>query len=166
LFSNNCIGAVFNDNTKIIGNPQFSQIQYISSRKNGEQISVYGISEFPQELYKKVMLLHLFKKQFMYDEKGAYECSDGLRAYLKKWLITPHAMIFRISNKVIQICFRDGTELLLSSQSKHLTYVDKQKNMCSHQLSSALETGNKELIKRLKYSKEVLVKMLKNDDKE
>lgn len=166
LFSNSCIGAVFNDSTKIISNPQFSQIQYISSGKNGEQISVYGISEFPQELYKKVMLLHLFKKQFMYDEKGAHECSDGLRAYLKKWLITPHAMIFRISNKVIQICFRDGTELLLSSESKHLTYVDKQKNMCSHHLSSALETGNKELIKRLKYSKEVLVKMLKNDDKD
>ena len=163
--SNNNIGAFFNDNTKIINDPSGKYLQYISTCKSGEQVNNYTIHEFPQELHKKVMLLHLFKKHLMFDENPDAELEKPM-TYLKKWLSTPHAMIFRISNKIIQICFKDNTELFLSSESKHVTYVDKKGSISSYKLSEAMECGSKEMTKRLKYSREILVKMLKDNDRD
>ena len=163
LFSNNCIGAVFNDNTKIIADPQFTFFQYISNIKTGEKVSYFKIGEYPSELFKKVMIVQLFKKQLVFEEKEGNEVKKPF-TYLKKWLITPHAFIFRISNKIIQICFRDSTELILCSETKHVTYVNKEKHTCSYNLMDAMDCGCKEMTKRLKYSREVLMKMLKTDN--
>ena len=74
-------------------------------------------------------------------------------------------MLFRLSNKVIQVCFNDGTELLFSSQSKNVTYITKTSEIISYPLSTAIDLGNKEMVKRIKYSKELLVTMLKGADK-
>ena len=163
--SNNNVGAYFNDNTKIINDTSGKFVQYISTSKTGESVSNFIIEEFPPDLHKKVMLLHLFKKQFQFDGKNEGETERPL-TYLKKWVLTPHAIIFRISNKIIQICFRDSTDLVLSSESKHVTYIDKKKNVNSYKLNEAMECGNKEMTKRLKYSKEILIKMLKESDKD
>ena len=165
MMSNNNVGAYFNDNTKIINDSSGKFLQYISTGKTGEIVSNFTIDEFPPEIHKKVMLLHLFKKQFLFDPKNEAEMERPL-TYLKKWVLTPHAIIFRISNKIIQICFRDSTELVLSSESKHVTYIDKKKNINSYKLNEAMECGNKEMTKRLKYSKEILIKMLKEGDKD
>jgi polo-like kinase 1 len=33
--------------------------------------------------------------------------------YVKKWLRTKHAILFRLSNKLVQVAFSDKTEILL-----------------------------------------------------
>ena len=45
--------------------------------------------------------------------------------YVKKWMKTKHAIMFRLSNKVVQVTFTDKTEILLSSENKLVTYVNK-----------------------------------------
>jgi len=40
--------------------------------------------------------------------------------YVKKYLKTQHAMLFRLSNKVVQVIFEDQTELVLSSLNKRV----------------------------------------------
>ncbi len=43
---------------------------------------------------------------------------------MKKWMKTSHAIMFRLSNKIVQVNFTDKTEIILSSQQKLVTYID------------------------------------------
>ena len=40
---------------------------------------------------------------------------------------TRHSIMFGLSNKVLQVCFQDRTEFILSSESKIVTYANKKK---------------------------------------
>ncbi len=47
---------------------------------------------------------------------------------------TKHAVLFRLSNKLVQVAFTDKTEILLSSENKMITYVD----MCGYRTNYPL----------------------------
>ena len=80
--------------------------------------------------------------------------------YVKKWMRTKHAIMFRLSNKIVQVCFQDHTEIILSSESRVVTYVNKKQERLTYPLSNALESNNSEMTKRLKYTKDILTHML------
>lgn len=80
--------------------------------------------------------------------------------YVKKWMRTRHAIMFRLSNKVVQVNFQDHTEIILSSESKVVTYVNKKGERLTYPLSTAMESSNMEMAKRLKYTKDILTHML------
>jgi polo-like kinase 1 len=80
--------------------------------------------------------------------------------YVKKWMRTKHAIMFRLSNKIVQVCFQDHTEIILSSESRVVTYVNKKMERLTYPLSNALESNNSEMTKRLKYTKDILTHML------
>ena len=83
----------------------------------------YSLSSYPPELQKKVTLLQHFRKHLMIDKFSGDEPKELV--FVKKWLFTEHAIIFRLSNKVVQVSFLDKSELLLCSDSKIVTNVDK-----------------------------------------
>lgn len=56
--------------------------------------------------------------------------------------------------------FQDHTEIMLSSETKVVTYVNKRGDRSTYQLSSAMESANLEMVKRLKYTKDILTHML------
>jgi len=62
--------------------------------------------------------------------------------YLKKWMKTKHAVVFRLSNKVVQVIFEDKSELALSSISKKVSYLNKKGDRQNYLLSNALDSGN------------------------
>ena len=76
---------------------------------------------------------------------------------------TKHAVMFRLSNKVVQVNFTDKTEIILSSEKKLVTYVNKKGERSQYPLATALESSNPEMAKRLKYTKEILTHMLGNN---
>ena len=76
---------------------------------------------------------------------------------------TRHAIMFRLSNKVVQVNFTDKTEIILSSENKMVTYVNKKSERSNYPLATALESSNTEMAKRLKYTKEILTHMLNNN---
>lgn len=80
--------------------------------------------------------------------------------YVKKWMKTKHAIMFRLSNKIVQVDFKDKTEIILSSENKMVTYVNKKGEKSNYPLATALESTNVEMAKRLKYTKEILTHML------
>jgi len=86
--------------------------------------------------------------------------SNNNFVYVKKWMRTRHAIMFRLSNKIVQVCFQDHTEIILSSESRIVTYVNKKGERSTYPLSSALESNNYEMTKRLKYTKDILTHML------
>lgn len=89
---------------------------------------------------------------------------------------TKHAIMFRLSNKIVQVNlkislyfslltlfqvnFTDKTEIILSSENKTVTYVNKKGEKTNYPLQTALESSNQEMTKRLKYTKEILTHML------
>ena len=83
--------------------------------------------------------------------------------FVKKWMKTKHAILFRLSNKVVQVNFEDKSELVMSSISKKVLYKNKRGERFHYLLSNALESGNHEMIKRLNYSRQVLEHTLKKD---
>ena len=73
---------------------------------------------------------------------------------------TRHAIMFRLSNKVVQVNFQDHTEIMLSSETKVVTYVNKRGERSTYPLNTAMESANLEMVKRLKYTKDILTHML------
>jgi polo-like kinase 1 len=159
MLSNGCAGVYFNDSSKIIANSRGDSFQYTCRVQSKEEVTVqHNILAFPQELQKKVTLLQHFRKHLMIEKMSSDESKDLI--YIKKWLVTDHAIIFRMSNKVVQVCFLDKSELVLCSESKIVTYVDRSGISSVYPLSTAMETQNREMAKRLRYTKEILTSML------
>ena len=68
--------------------------------------------------------------------------------------------MFRLSNKIVQVNFQDHTEIMLNTFTKIVTYVSKKGERSTYPLSSALESPNIEMARRLKYTKDILTRML------
>ena len=181
LLSNGFTGVFFNDSSKIILNPKTEEFNYIERRVTDHQeiISLsHTLSDFPKELQKKVTLLQHFKSYLegennenknteTPENKGEgnekKEEKNGEQkpfTYVKKWMRTRHAIMFRLSNKIVQVCFQDHTEIILSSESRVVTYANKKGERSTYPLSTALESNNYEMTKRLKYTKDILTHML------
>jgi polo-like kinase 1 len=154
-----------------------------------EIVSSHSLSDYPKELQKKVTLLQHFKsylegdnsstnkeiqlnmKDNNFSSKNQFGVDEEIKSidpnkkntpfiYVKKWMRTRHAIMFRLSNKIVQVCFQDHTEIILSSESRVVTYANKKGERSTYPLSSALESNNYEMTKRLKYTKDILTHML------
>ena len=128
----------------------------------------HTLTDYPKELQKKVTLLQHFRSYLEGDSKSrppeeSGESEDKKEAnptYVKKWMRTRHAIMFRLSNKIVQVNFEDHTEIILSSETREVTYVNKKGVRTTYPLATALESTNVEMAKRLKYTKEILTHML------
>ena len=167
LLSNGATGVFFNDSTKIYLSPKGQRLYYME-RKGSDKVDVVqalSLTEYPKELQKKVTLLQHFRSYLEGDAKDETALVDesempAAPIYVKKWMRTRHAIMFRLSNKIVQVNFQDHTEIILSSESKMVTYVNKRGERSTYPLSSALESTNLEMSKRLKYTKDILTHML------
>jgi len=152
----------------------------------------HTLGDYPKDLQKKVTLLQHFRSYLEgSNKKGEGEESKSIgtermkkdeeekktepkadiakkemsddTVYVKKWMRTRHAIMFRLSNKVVQVNFQDHTEIILSSESKVVTYVNKKGERLTYPLSTAMESSNMEMAKRLKYTKDILTHMLQSN---
>jgi polo-like kinase 1 len=170
LLSNGFTGVFFNDSSKIILDQKGVGFDYIERKQTDKQdtVSSHTITDYPKELQKKVTLLQHFKgylegeaKNIPIDEDAS---KKGSNVYVKKWMKTRHAVMFRLSNKIVQVNFTDKTEIILSSENKMVIYVNKKGERTNYPLATALESSNTEMAKRLKYTKEILTHMLNNNN--
>jgi len=80
--------------------------------------------------------------------------------FLKKWVRTRHAILFRLSNRTVQVVFFDRSEVLLSSEARIVTFVNKQGVRSEHSLEEVLQTGRTDISKRLKYTKDIMYRLI------
>jgi len=189
ILSDGSIGVYFNDSTKIILSPEGANFDYITRRtqEKPEVRTKHTFEEYPDELKKKITLLRHFRNYMMTDvlekkdgasvgvsslpipaqnnaQKGSAAttqvCDAGQAPYVKKWTRNKHAIMFQLSNKIVQVVFFDKTEAILSSKSHMVTYIDKQNHVCSYPLSNVVDVPSPELAKRLRYTKDILVNLL------
>lgn len=167
LLSDGSTGVYFNDSTKIIIDKNGENFEYIE-KKAGDKVDTitpYKLSDYPpeRELQKKVTLLQHFRNYLYADNKSEFEKdlpSESGYCYVKKWMKTKHAIMFRLSNKIVQVNFTDKTEIILSSEQKLVTYINLKGERSEYPLATALDSKNAEMAKRLKYTKEILTHML------
>ena len=170
ILTNGNVGIYFNDSTKIIYKPNGLNFIYVE-RKPSEKVEIITThlltEEFQKDLQKKVILLQHFKSYLLeenrndpQEKKESDNIDEKNFVYVKKWMRTKHAILFRLSNKIVQVCFLDQTEIILSSETKLVTYVNKKGERRPYPLSNALDSNNTEMTKRLKYTKEILTHML------
>jgi len=168
--SNGMTGLFFNDATKILLKLDNESINYYEKKKETkiEEMHSYKISNYPSEIQKKVTLLQHFKsyldKEIKEDKTHKIEYINNQKEeYVKKWLHSKHAIIFRLSNKIVQVCFEDKTEIILNSEERTVVYLNKKGERLIYNLNKALDSKNAEMTKRLKYTKEILTQMLKSN---
>lgn len=171
LLSNEATGVYFNDSTKIIQDPNRHHFNYITRRGldlQDVEPKEYTIVDHPKDLMKKVALIKYFTVNLGVEKKAEAPIleivQDPVRkvddiVYVKKWMVSKHAIMFRLSNKVVQVNFQDHTEIMLSSKTKMVTYVNKKGERSSYPLSSAMESENYDMVKRLKFTKDALTNM-------
>jgi polo-like kinase 1 len=184
-------GVHFNDSTKMAWEPITSRVEYYARIKetiNGvvhaqDSRSSFHMDTFPDTLNKKVTLIKYFKS-YLSKAKGK---KDGIEVvacspyhstapvlltephmvsdmiYVKRWLLTKQAMIFRLSNRTIQVCFFDQTEVILSSETKVVTFTEANGRRRTIPLA-AVATQNDQVATRLKYTKDILCKLINNKE--
>jgi polo-like kinase 1 len=167
LLSNGCTGVYFNDSSKVLLGANGHTLHYLERKgpERQETTATYTLTEYPKDLQKKVTLLQHFRSYLEGDikqETGLLEPQQATETpvYIKKWMRTRHAILFRLTNKIVQVNFQDHTEIILSSESKTVTYVNKVGERTNYPLATALESSNAEMSKRLKYTKDILSQMV------
>ena len=159
ILSNGHVGVYFNDNTKIVYKPNGRNFAYID---NNDKATLYLFNqELIKDLPKKIKLLRNFKG-YLFDKELNIE--EGIREnfflYLRRFVKTKHAILFRLNNKTVQISFHDNTEIILSQQNKTVLYINKKGEKLLYPLNKALDSDNKEMTKRLRYTKKILLLMI------
>ena len=164
ILSNEHVGVYFNDHTKIIYKPNGKNFIYIEN--NDIEYCYLFKQELNKDLNKKILILKVFKG-FLFEETrdqkelNIYEgINQNQFIYLKKFVKTNHSVLFRLSNKTVQVSFHDKTELILSQENKTVTYINKKRQKLIYPLYIALDSDNKEMTKRLRYTKKILMSMI------
>nr|CCC49304.1 polo-like protein kinase, fragment [Trypanosoma vivax Y486] len=148
-----------------------------------DQQHVFHMDSFPESLTKKVTLIKYFKTYLSRGRSSqagvdVVRCSPYVSrapallsdphmiediVYVKRWLITPEAIIFRLSNRTIQVCFHDKAEVILSSESRVVTYTNGAGERVTMALSS-VASRSREIASRLQYTKDILCELIQKRD--
>lgn len=170
----NQTGAHFNDATKMIWHHDTDQIDYYERVKTPQGSydlkHNHQINDYPETLKKKITLIKYFRKYLnkiskekrdsMSDTMEDSKHTETNMVYVKRWMRTKDAVIFRLSNKTVHVCFRDTTELILSSEARLVTYRDTNKKQETFSINWIVQRRNTDVEKRLKYTKNILKQLI------
>jgi polo-like kinase 1 len=181
LLSDGTSGVLFNDSTRMTLSPNANKIEYMEKKpeQKRELLSSFNPTNLPKEHNKKFLLLKHFKGYLNGDDKnnsdkdkeGEEEKSpeNSIKrplVYIKKWMKTKYAFMFRLSNRLVQVDFTDKTQIILSPENQVVHYRNKRGERTQHALGTALESEYAEMVKRLKYTKEILTHIHNAQNKE
>lgn len=179
LLNDGTSGVYFNDSTKAALEAHNETFQYIERRKVDEldssprrlelAIETHSLQSYPDCLKKKVTLLKHFRNYLLEQQKDdetdltPSPNNIALQAnlvFVKKWVRTKHAILFRLSNLTVQVIFYDQTEILLTTDDRYITYVNKHRKRSTYCLSDDLVGSSPELEKRLRYAKDIMSQLI------
>jgi len=179
LLNDGSAGVYFNDSTKAVLSTDGENFIYVERKKSNDDGNVnleqicenHTLTIYPDSLKKKVTLMKHFRNYLIEQQKrdgdSDYEfdiplqdCNEESTLFLKKWVRTKHAILFRLSNSTVQVVFYDHTEILLSSEGRLVTYVDKRRGRKTYHLEDVLMTMQNDVKKRLKYAEGILQQLI------
>ncbi|KZV63990.1 Pkinase-domain-containing protein [Peniophora sp. CONT] len=170
------VGVHFNDSTHLVLAPCKTHFDFVETKVQGAQFKRknYMNNTFPSELKNKVYLLKHFEKYIMEKLWGSYdftfedlERTRGMD-FVSMYLRMRNVIIFRLSNGALQFNFYDHSKVILGSNGRGITYLDKNNQVTlttleaifAHARANDLPREEHKfvvrLIEKLRYAKELL----------
>jgi polo-like kinase 1 len=190
FINNTHIGVCFNDYSNILRHINKDQndqdlantnnYDYIylerdaQSTQNFDEIGLenyLGSKNTSQEIIKKFGIFkHIVNKHSADFEKvkkekfGNNNNEGGISRlfFVKKYLVLKNAILFRLSNKLIQIVFNDSTEIVFSTETNDFVYKNKKGEEEQDSIQNAMNGDNQDVIKKIKIAKNMLIYFVKN----
>ena len=158
ILSNGDVGAIFNDNTKMIKIKNTSNIIYINSDGKPRKIDLK--ENFNSDIENKGKVLLMFNKLFFRNHRKLFNYNneineDEIDAYVVKWTSTSKASFFLFSNNEIQVFFIDMTQVIFDIKTKMVTYIDHFKK-CYKEDMRLNNFSTYEMTVRVLYAKQIL----------
>jgi hypothetical protein len=176
FLNNSNIGVCFHDFSNLIKNviSKKSRIIYLEKEGKNEKIMDDQTFEFnlknkneSKDFIKKLevfkQVLNKFQNESKNDEKLNQIKDSNHLVFLKKFIKTQQAILFRFSNKIIQIFYSDKTELILSTKGlmNMAFYKNKNNEEVSDLIENIMNSENEDLIKKIRFAKNLLINFLK-----
>jgi polo-like kinase 1 len=86
--------------------------------------------------------------------------------HVKQWVKFNYGKIFRLTDKSVQICLKDKTQLVLSNENNFVIYINKKGEKTKYQFKNAMNSDNEEMVKKLKFAKDILINIFIESKKE
>ncbi|KNC86749.1 PLK protein kinase [Sphaeroforma arctica JP610] len=156
------VGAIFNDNSRIVLAADSDQVEYIL---NGDKTQE-SLTSPPDALKKKVALLEHFKRT-MY--KNLRKCGEDVHnvddsnahrshsyVHVSHWLRTERAMMFQLSNGSIQVNFFDHNKVLVSGSTGAVLFINTEGESNIYRYADLTVSNHPDLAYRLKYVRKIV----------
>ncbi|CDH50159.1 protein serine threonine kinase [Lichtheimia corymbifera JMRC:FSU:9682] len=152
-------GAYFNDSTSMTTKDDESY-HYVVHQNPGAR-HVHHVDNIPPELKKKVFIMHNFKK---YMEQRLARMATNMpnvvggpgNFYLTKYIATEKALVFRLSNDVVQFNFFNHSKLILTEFGTKVIYITASRQLDMYRIEDAAASKNEELREMLDYARDML----------
>ena len=186
FINNTHIAICFNDFSNIIKEVPESLIEkseYLYYEKDGQPYTALNDNELEnylknpntsRDIIKKFQIFEKIveKHQKDFDENRElkndfihinFNNNDGNNKifFVKKFLISKNGVLFRLSNKLIQIFFNDDTEISFSTETTKFLYINQDRKEINRDIQDAINGNDKDLINKIKISKNLLIYFVK-----
>ncbi|KAK0409624.1 hypothetical protein QR680_004656 [Steinernema hermaphroditum] len=166
--SDDSVGVLFNDKTKLMMNAAGEQLQY-ADQNDKEQF--YVAQHFPEQLKKKVTLLKYFRSYMQENLLKAGQQASKAGAELERlpvvrdWKRTRSAIGLHLTNGTLQVnFFEDHEKFILCPLMSAVTCITKDGSVFTITTSKMAEHGfSHELCRRLKYIKGLVEKLISGE---
>ncbi|XP_041359084.1 serine/threonine-protein kinase PLK1-like [Gigantopelta aegis] len=162
--SNDAIGVLFNDTSRILLAPDGRAVQYYDLTG---KLSAFTTDCIPEDLDRKTTLLQYFAR---YMDEHLIQGGDlgyvrmnrpwSGSLYLKKWFRTTKAIVLYLSDGTLQVnFFDDHTKIILSYyQNDYLvTFIDPERCAKTYSIVHIIQDGcRSEIIERMSFAKTML----------
>eukprot|EP00792_Barthelona_sp_PAP020_P005285 TRINITY_DN2582_c0_g1_i2.p1 TRINITY_DN2582_c0_g1~~TRINITY_DN2582_c0_g1_i2.p1 ORF type:complete len:634 (+),score=138.08 TRINITY_DN2582_c0_g1_i2:158-2059(+) len=177
LLSSGIMGILFNDNSKMLAFlhgeagifiDRIESKEYNGGRKRSHdaQPMRFNFKNPMSQLQEKVSCViyarnqfkHLSTTVFPHDVSLTNDTYADLEQcnYVKSYVRTNRAMVFRLAKSIVQTNFSDHTKLIWDVGSKKIGYLNKDRVPMVLEQSQLVKTKHSEIFKRLKYSKAII----------
>ena len=104
----------------------------------------------------------------VYEELDVNSYTPSSISFIKDFMKSDQAIMFRLSNKLVQFIFIDKSELLMNTESNYFIFKNKAEEEIYDSIINGLSNDNNDIIKRIRYAKSMMIYFVKtytNDKK-
>ena len=186
FINNTHIGICFNDFSNILKSVPLNQNEkneYLYYEKDGQLYTPLDDTELDNYLKNEstsrdiIKKFEIFKRIVEKHQKDFDEIKESKNVFIpvhfnniegnnkvffiKKFLISKNCVLFRLSNKLIQIFFNDDTEVSFSTETTKFLYINKEGKEINRDIQDAMNGTDKDLTNKIKISKNMLIYFVK-----
>ncbi|RHZ84817.1 hypothetical protein Glove_74g186 [Diversispora epigaea] len=159
------------DNTTLIMSPDDIHLEFIYYPPNSTwpRRTLHTVKEYPKFLTKKFFTLQKFEKYMKETlvKENTYTYIDRDRTrnmvFMKKFKRSRHAMLFCLSNYLVQIVFFNHEKIILTEEGRVVTYINEKDVTNTYTLLNILEGNDQTLINRLEYVRDFLKNIIEGN---